>query len=255
VDRARVNAAFNDFALAAAAYEASPQVASFTSKFDFYLSNPTQYPLSPQELQGYQLFRGKAGCNQCHLDGTATGLSNNMAANVAPVFTDFTPNNIGLPKNNQSEWYAESLPDEWGFTPNPMGFAFTDTGMGLFLSGFYGQGSVPNVSWIPQTKSVSGMFQTPTIRNADMRPYPSFIKAYMHNGYLKSLKEVVHFYNTSQALPRCPQGSPGEKVTCWPTPEFPSTLNTTQLGNLQLTPEEENDIVLFLQTLTDGYKP
>jgi cytochrome c peroxidase len=28
---------------------------------------------------------------------------------------------------------------------------------------------------------------------------------YMHNGYLKSLSEVVHFYNTSQALPRCAQ--------------------------------------------------
>lgn len=46
--------------------------------------------------------------------------------------------------------------------------------------------------------------------------------------------EVVHFYNTSQKLPRCAQGSPGEKVTCWP-PEYPATLNTTQLGNLGLT--------------------
>ena len=75
----------------------------------------------------------------------------------------------------------------------------------------------------------------------------------MHNGYLKSLAEVVHFYNTSQALPRCAQFSPGEKVTCWPAPEYPATLNTTQLGNLGLTSDEEDDIVAFLQTLTDGY--
>jgi cytochrome c peroxidase len=75
----------------------------------------------------------------------------------------------------------------------------------------------------------------------------------MHNGYLKSLKEVVHFYNTSQALPHCAQGSPGEKVTCWPPPEVPNTVNTTQLGNLGLTSDEENDIVAFLKTLTDGF--
>lgn len=254
-DRARVNSAYDQYALAAAAYEASPQVSSFTSKFDYYLSNPSKYPLTAEELEGYQLFRGKAGCNQCHLDGIATGTSMDTAANLAPVFTDFTPNNIGLPKDNQSLFYDESAPDEWGYTPNPMGFGFTDTGIGLFLSGYYGAGSVPNLSWLSQTQNVSGMFQTATLRNVDMRPRPNFVKAYMHNGYLKSLKEVVHFYNTSQALPRCAEGSKGEKVTCWPQPEYPLTLNTTQLGNLHLTDTEENDIVLFLQTLTDGYQP
>jgi cytochrome c peroxidase len=99
------------------------------------------------------------------------------------------------------------------------------------------------------------MFQTPTLRNVDKRPRRDFVKAYMHNGYLKSLKEVVHFYNTSQALPRCPLGSPGEKVTCWPPPEVPSTLNTTQLGNLHLTESEENAVVAFMRTLTDGLAP
>ena len=97
------------------------------------------------------------------------------------------------------------------------------------------------------------MFQTPTLRNVDKRPRPDFVKAYMHNGYLKSLQEVVHFYNTSQALPRCPEGLPGEKVSCWPLPEVPSTLNTTQLGNLHLTEDEEAAIVAFLRTLTDGF--
>jgi cytochrome c peroxidase len=99
----------------------------------------------------------------------------------------------------------------------------------------------------------NGMFQTPTLRNVDKRPRPDFVKAYMHNGYLKSLKEVVHFYNTSQALPRCPEGSPGEKVICWPPPEVPSTLNTTQLGNLHLTEDEEDALVAFMRTLTDGF--
>jgi cytochrome c peroxidase len=41
------------------------------------------------------------------------------------------------------------------------------------------------------------------LRNVDKRAQPDFVKAYMHNGYFKSLKEVVHFYNTRDALPRC----------------------------------------------------
>ena len=106
-----------------------------------------------------------------------------------------------------------------------------------------------------QGNAVSGIFQTATLRNVDVRSYPNLIKAYMHNGYLRSLKEVVLFYNASQALPRGAEGSPGEKVTCWPQPEYLLTLNTTQLGNLHLTDQEENDIVAFLKTLTDGYKP
>ena len=62
----------------------------------------------------------------------------------------------------------------------------------------------------------------------------------MRNGYLKSLKEVAHFYNTRDVLPRCQAGGPGEKVT-W------------QLGNLGLTSQQEDQIVAFLKTLTDGY--
>ena len=30
------------------------------------------------------------------------------------------------------------------------------------------------------------------------RPRPDFVKAYMHNGYFKSLKEVVHFSRCSR---------------------------------------------------------
>jgi cytochrome c peroxidase len=92
----------------------------------------------------------------------------------------------------------------------------------------------------------------PTLRNVDKRPRANFIKAYMHNGYLKSLAEVVHFYNTSQALPRCAQGSPGEKKTCWPLPEVPENVSPL-IGNLGLSAQEESHIVAFLQTLTDGF--
>ena len=90
------------------------------------------------------------------------------------------------------------------------------------------------------------------VRNVDMRPRPDFVKAYMHNGYLKSLKEVVHFYNTRDALPRCQgEGAPGEKVSCWPAPEVSANVDTT-VGKLGLTPQEEDQLVAFMKTLTDG---
>lgn len=77
----------------------------------------------------------------------------------------------------------------------------------------------------------------------------------MHNGYFKSLKEVVHFYNTRDVLPRCKPNDSGEKIKCWPAPEQLANVNTTQMGHLGLTPFEEDAIVAFLKTLSDGYEP
>jgi len=77
----------------------------------------------------------------------------------------------------------------------------------------------------------------------------------MHNGYLKSLKEVVHFYNTRDSLGVCKGAKdPREKVGCWPTPEVRQNVNKT-IGRLGLSGREEDQIVAFLQTLTDGYRP
>jgi hypothetical protein len=78
-------------------------------------------------------------------------------------------------------------------------------------------------------------------------------QAYMHNGYFKSLKEVVHFYNTRDTLGPCGPGKI-EKVTCWPRPEVPQSDNKTT-GNLSLSEEEEDQLVAFLKTLADGYTP
>jgi cytochrome c peroxidase len=249
VDRGTSNSTYDHITMAMASYESSSDVSAFSSKFDAYLAGNAD--LSAEELDGYQLFNGKARCNQCHLSGTAVNTLNTQApADVGPLFSDFTANNIGLPKNLALPYYCESKPDQFGYTANPMGFNFVDLGVGAMLSGT----NNPNpLQWKQLAPQFNGMFQTPTLRNVDKRPRTDFIKEYMHNGYLKSLKEVVHFYNTSQALPRCAQGSPGEKVTCWPAPEFPATLNTTQLGNLGLTSDEEDDIVAFLKTLTDGF--
>ncbi len=109
-----------------------------------------------------------------------------------------------------------------------------------------------NTAWHALASTFDGRFRTVTIRNVDKRPYATFVKAYTQNGYFKSLKEIVHFYNTRDTLPHCATGSPGEGVTCWPTPEFPRNLNT-HCCDLGLSPQQEDDLVAFLRTLTDGY--
>jgi cytochrome c peroxidase len=256
-DRTRANQAFDEFGQAIAAYESSTDVSPFTSKFDNFLAGNAK--LTQQEERGYDLFRGKANCNSCHLDGTATSRAEPKAtpADVRPMFTDFTYNNIGLPKNVNLPWYFENTPDQTGFTGNPQGFNFVDFGMGLFLNGFYGP--PPNSSWPALLSQFQGKFQTSTVRDAAKVPYAGFVKAFMHNGYLRSLKEVVHFYNTRDAFPfpvqsgQCPSGTV-ERVTCWPMPEVSANLNMT-IGNLKLTDGEENDLVAFLQTLVDGFQP
>jgi cytochrome c peroxidase len=168
---------------------------------------------------------------------------------VAPLFTDFTSANTGIPRNLAIPYYCESKPDQYGYTANPLGFNSFDLGVGAMLSG----PNNPNpLQWKFLAPLYNGKFQVPTLRNVDLRPRPDFIKAYMHNGYLKSLAEVVHFYNTSQALPRCAQGSPGEKVSCWPPPETPDNL-TPLIGNLGLSAQDESDLVAFLQTLSDRF--
>jgi cytochrome c peroxidase len=257
-ERTRAQQAFDEFAQAIAAYEISSSVSPFTSKFDGFLADSTTTPLTAQEQRGYALFRGKAQCNTCHLDGrsnTATGSDTGAATSVQPMFTDFTYNNLGLPRNVILPWYFENTPDQFGFTGNPLGLGFTDEGVGLFLDGF--NGPPPNLSWGEFLPTFEGKFQTSTIRDVGQVPYKGFVKAYMHNGYLLSLKEVVHFYNTRDVFPfpvlsgHCPKGTV-EKVTCWPMPEDPNNENMT-IGKLGLTDAEENDLVAFMETLTDGF--
>jgi cytochrome c peroxidase len=205
VDRDRANATYDQFGLAIAAYEAAPDVSPFSSKFDYALANPDQQVLSTDELAGWELFRGKAKCNTCHLDGTENRGKQDVgggpmtpgdAAGVAPLFTDFTSSNLGLPKNVAIPYYYETTLDSFGFTPNPQGFAFIDKGVGDLLRGALN----PNAGWTQYADRFDGKMQNPTLCNVDMRPYPEFVKAYMHNGYLKSLQEVVHF-SITRAIP------------------------------------------------------
>jgi cytochrome c peroxidase len=269
-DQNLVISAFDHAAESTAAYEAGPEVSPFSSKFDFALANPTLSVLTAEELAGWNLFRGKAQCNTCHLDGTensTTAITPAEAADVAPLFTDFTSTNIGTPQNYALPFLYENQPDQFGYIANAAGLLYLDLGVGGFLAnvslavtigeqpGPVGTGQNPNPSWAVLAPQFNGKVQVPTCRNVDLRPYPGFVKAYGHNGYFKSLKALVHFYNTRDTLNggvHKPAGEPGEGITYWPFPEVNVNVNQT-IGHLGLSDAEENEIVLFLQTLSDGF--
>jgi cytochrome c peroxidase len=223
-DPANVGAAYNAIGLSVAAYEGSPEVNVFSSKFD--LARKGMAKLTKEEQKGYALFQGKGKCQACH---PSTG--------KAPLFTDYTFDNLGLPKNPENPVYVN----------NP---TFIDPGLGGFLA--------TRADYAEFADDNMGKHKVPTLRNVDLRPDPEFVKAYGHNGYFKTLYGIVHFYNTRDVLPVCPGDyleAEALAAGCWPAPEVDENLNTDELGNLGLSEAEEWAIVAFLKTLSDGYVP
>jgi cytochrome c peroxidase len=271
VDRIKSNTIYDHWGQSLDAYEQSVQVSAFTSKFDAWLKGNAT--LSTDEMAGYKLFHGKGNCNSCHLDGRGTTLTPNLTdtsdeALVTPLFTCFGSANEGLPLNPRVALFYETKPDPFGFTPNPFGFGYRDLGLGTFLRSGFGSWASPNDTWRRHAPTSDGQMQVMTARNVAMAPAqcptteapgPYFQKEFFHNGYIKSLKQLVHFYNTRDvkafAFPvtsgHCPAGTT-ERVDCWPMPEVRNNLDMTT-GMLGLTDQEENQIVAFLQTLTDGF--
>jgi len=273
-DRTKANNIYDHWGQSISFLESSKDISPFTSKFDAFLAGT--YALTADEMAGYNLFNGKANCNSCHLDGLATGATGGTPADTEPLFTCFGYSNLGLPLNPRVSIFYESTPDRFGFTPNPDGFRFRDLGFGTFLRSGPGSGPNPNaVNWLQFAPATDGQMQTSTARDVAMTPpqcptteagqvgpngpIPYFQKEFFHNGYAKSLKQLVHFYDTRDAFPlptpvtsgHCPAGTT-EKVDCWPQPEVPDNVDMT-VGNLGLTDQEENQVVAFLQTLSDGF--
>jgi cytochrome c peroxidase len=117
---------------------------------------------------------------------------------------------------------------------SPEGADWVDYGLGGFLE------SHENPFWAAMAAENMGKHKVPTLRNVGKANGNNFPKAYMHNGIFKSLKEVVHFYNTRD-------------VANWPPSEVADNVNTDELGDLGLTDAEEDAIVAFMETLSDGY--
>jgi cytochrome c peroxidase len=214
-DRARATLGVRQIAQNIEAFEASALASPFTSKFDAMLYGTAAF--TPAEQRGYALFTGRAKCAACH---DATG--------PAPLFTNFTSANIGVPRNPALPFLTETAADQ-GYVANPLGPAFVDEGLGGFLA----SPADTNPQWRAQAARFMGAFQVPTLRNVALR------HAFMHNGAFTDLATVVHFLNTRDVQPG------------WPPPEERRNVNTTLTGNLGLSAADERDLVAFLGTLND----
>ena len=120
--------------------------------------------MSDAAKRGFELFKGKAGCASCH---------------SGPRFTDDQPHNVGVPEN----------PEIW---KNPRRH-LTYVAFGMFM----GIENYMNIrrdvgAHIRTHKSDGsgiGTFMTPSLREL------KYTAPYMHNGTVKTLKDVVAFYN------------------------------------------------------------
>jgi cytochrome c peroxidase len=274
-------------AAAIAVYEASAEINQFSSKYDASTNGVPPmhlYTFTPAEENGRILFFGKAQCFECH---SSTKLDSvNQATHGKDTFTMYCYANLGVPKNPGNPFYANTNCDSNPHGCNPLGADYIDYGLGanpnpapdgtMFMDAQPGD--------FPQ---FDGLFKAPSLRNTDQRPSPYFVRSYMHNGVFKSLEEVVHFYNKRSIATNSSgqevafnwkQVPPAGYMPIFPPPEsmeFPANVqniaaltpvqfaalapdagavaNNGQVGNLQLTPQEEADLVSFLKTLTDGY--
>jgi cytochrome c peroxidase len=218
---------YDRIGLSIAEYEGSSEVNSFSSKWDYFMRGEAE--LTAKEQLGMELFNGKAMCSACH---------------PAPLFTDFTYDNLGTPKNPENPFYDmdEVFLDD-GSPINPMGADWIDPGLGGFLQTL--PESYFTALGLNKEATVAenwGKMKVPTLRNVAKAPSEQFPKAFLHNGVFKSLNEVVDFYNTRD-------------VAEWPDPEVPVNINTDELGDLGLTNEEVRAVVAFLGTLSDGWTP
>ena len=244
-----VEAAYDRVALSIAAFERTRLFGQFSSQYDAYLEacliegidindcaqgigkaaqKVAKRYFSKEELRGFELFMGDnnndgildkgegALCVGCHVVEWTADPGNVVvpawapAGLVPPLFTDFTYDNLGVPKNV-----------EYPLDSN----APVDLGLGPVVG----------------SPDEDGKFKVMTVRNIGLTA------PYAHNGLFKSLKEIVHFYNTRDV--------PGalQKGADWPAPEVPYTVNADELGNLGLSDDDEDALVEFLKTLNDGF--
>lgn len=197
----------------------------FSSKYDEFLRG--RAALTPQETRGLALFSNptKGNCTGCHPSGKA-------ADGSFPLFTDFTYDNLGVPRNTSIPKNADP--------------AYFDLGL-------CGRADLATRT------DLCGAFKVPSLRNVALR------KTYFHNGRFTTLKDAVTFYvqrdtNPEKWYPLNLDGSV-KKFDDLPV-QYHGNVNTTEVpynrrpGDAPaLTDAEVDDVVAFLKTLSDGYKP
>ncbi len=279
--------ALKDIGAAIAAYETEdPDFHPFTSKFDYWQQGKAT--LSAQELQGLALFNnpGKGNCTACHP-------SQRQQFNSHPLFTDFSYDNIGIPRNwaipaNHAGAVSPISGAPLVTQPVPVAvpadaeYAYYDMGLcGPFAPAAADSGARPVLS---ATTTLCGLFKVPTLRNI------AITAPYFHNGVFSTLRQVIEWYvtrdinnntgNNPDPVPAGPGGNPYAPVGTFyiaadGTPDLyqyndlPVAYDANvNVGEVPYTPptfaggqaptldsDEINDIVAFLCTLTDGYDP
>ena len=213
---AAVTEIYHHMAKAISAFEQSSVFNKFNSKFDYVLAGRTEF--TQIEKEGFDLFNGKANCAACHVSEKTNDEDGNV---IPPMFTDFTYDNIGLPRNVK-------IPN------NP------ESNSGL--------GGRADIAALDSMGEEIGKHKVMSLRNIALTP------PYGHNGVFATLEQIVHFYNTRDTLGWVSDNQdPGFAKSGWPAPEIDQNVNHDELGMLGLTPDEEKAIVAFMKTLTDDY--
>jgi cytochrome c peroxidase len=217
--------AFKGVLMALEAYQQSPaEFYPYSSKYDAWLRHETS--LSPQELRGLAAFNdpAKGNCARCHPGAMRRG--------ALPQFTDFgfaavgAPRNAGVPANADAQYFDLGL----------CGPLRTD---------------------LRDRKEYCGLFRTPSLRNVALRP------VFFHNGVLHSLSDAVRFYaerdtQPQKWYPRAPDGS--TKIFDDLPAAYRANIDTQppfdrHVGDPPpLSDADIEDMVVFLETLSDGFK-
>ena len=216
--------AFKGVLMALEAYQQNPnEFYPYSGKYDAYLKN--EVALSAQELRGLAAFNDpeKGNCARCHPSAKIKG--------AFPQFTDFGFAAIGAPRNAAIPANADRR---------------------YFDLGLCG----PLRTDLQDRPEYCGLFRTPSLRNVARRP------VFLHNGVFHSLSEVVRFYaeRDTKAQKWYPRSAAGRILKFDDLPAaYAANLDTQapfdrRAGDAPaMSPQDIEDIVVFLQTLSDDY--
>ena len=280
-------ATLQDMGLALAAFETEdPRFHPFTSKYDYWLQGKAQ--LSAQEKSGLDLFNNpaKGNCTACHPSQPQQFASR-------ALFTDFTYDNVGIPRNwaipantPGSVSPLDQQPISTVVTPVDVPadaeYAYYDMGLcGPMVPSATDVNARPNLA---SSRSLCGYFKVPTLRNI------ALTAPYFHNGVFGNLHQVIEWYvtrdinnntgNNPNPVPAGPGGNPYVASGTFYTQadgtadlyeyndlpvEYDANVNVGEIPYTPpsfaggqaptLTAPEIDDVVAFLCTLTDGFDP
>ncbi|MEO9386498.1 cytochrome-c peroxidase [Chromobacterium phragmitis] len=219
--------AFAKAALALEVFQQNPrEFAPYNSKYDAYLRG--QATLSAKEMRGLNAFNdpAKGNCASCHISQRSEG-------GAFPAFTDYGHIAIGAPRNPE-------------LTANRDGHYFD-----LGLCG-------PARTDFKNRADYCGLFRTPSLRNVATR------KMFFHNGAFHDLRQVLRFYAERDTRPEkwYPKGKDGKTAKFDDLPiRYQANVNMEapfggKAGGKPMFSERDiDDMLAFLKTLSDGYKP